>query len=180
MASGADVASAVEMLSGGHENIWGKRFLGRGVQAYFGSGNLSFSEISGEWQPVLVTGPGKWSCGSVTVEVTQTPPPENPASERCIILNAAKAGFPFMLRPWKEGDWMCPLGMGGRRRKLSDIFVSLKIPAPEKGRVVLMEYPDGDEGRIAAVIGRGKIDDSLKISVDTQFVIRLYEAGSEN
>lgn len=74
---------------------------------------------------------------------------------------------------------MCPLGMGGQRRKLSDVFVTLKVSAPEKDGVVLLEYP-GQRGRIAAVISHGRIDESLKVTPDTQLVIRIYEAGSKD
>ena len=67
---------------------------------------------------------------------------------------------------------MCPLGLGGKKRKLSDIFVSLKVAALEKDAVVLVSYP-GQEGRVAAIAGFGRIDDSLKATSATNTVIRI-------
>lgn len=159
--------------------VSGKQFRSGDYMAYLTSSELVISTARESWAPVLVTGPGRWTCGASVVEVSVTSAPENPAAEGGIILNAAKIDFPMLLRPWREGDWMCPLGMGGQRRKLSDVFVTLKVSAPEKDGVVLLEYP-GQRGRIAAVISHGRIDESLKVTPDTQLVIRIYEAGSKD
>ncbi len=84
----------------------------------------------------------------------------------------------WVVRRWREGDWMRPLGMGGRRKKLSDLFVDLGFDAFEKADAWVLASPDsapedGQEERasvccpeppshIWALIGR-RIDESIKI-----------------
>ena len=79
--------------------------------------------------------------------------------------DTAKIPFPFTVRHWKNGDWMRPLGMKGRR-KLSDIFVDLKFGLPEKEKALVI----ADEGsHILALIGH-RIDDSVKVTKDSTSV----------
>lgn len=86
----------------------------------------------------------------------------------------------WMLRPWREGDWMRPLGMGGRRKKLSDLFVDLGFDAFDKADAWVLASPEPvcrDEqpaqerasvccpeppSHILALIGH-RIDESVKI-----------------
>ena len=48
----------------------------------------------------------------------------------------------WMLRPWREGDWIRPLGMGGRRKKLSDLFVDLGFDIFDKADAWVLASPD--------------------------------------
>src|SRR5690606_24255709 len=43
-------------------------------------------------------------------------------SENVLQVDFKKLQFPLMLRFWEEGDYFCPLGMGGKRKKVSDYF----------------------------------------------------------
>jgi tRNA(Ile)-lysidine synthase len=43
----------------------------------------------------------------------------------------APAG-PYEIRTWQTGDRMCPVRLRGRSRKLSDLFIDLKIPRRER------------------------------------------------
>ncbi len=78
--------------------------------------------------------------------------------------------FPFTIRHWQPGDWMRPLGMRGRK-KLSDMFVDLKLDILEKKKALVI----ADEGfHILALVGH-RIDDSVKVTkaTATVTVIRL-------
>lgn len=78
--------------------------------------------------------------------------------------------FPFTIRHWQPGDWMRPLGMRGRK-KLSDMFVDLKLDILEKKKALVI----ADEGsHVLALVGH-RIDDSVKVTKDTSSVtvIRL-------
>ncbi len=78
--------------------------------------------------------------------------------------------FPFTVRHWQPGDWMRPLGMRGRK-KLSDMFVDLKLDILEKKKALVI----ADEGsHILALVGH-RIDDSVKVTkaTATVTVIRL-------
>jgi tRNA(Ile)-lysidine synthase len=48
-----------------------------------------------------------------------------------------KLQFPLILRHWREGDWMVPLGMKGRK-KLSDIFIDQKLTQSEKTNIWIL------------------------------------------
>lgn len=48
--------------------------------------------------------------------------------------------LPFLLRGWQNGDWMCPVGLNGKK-KLSDIFTGLKMNIEEKSRALVIVLP---------------------------------------
>jgi tRNA(Ile)-lysidine synthase len=39
---------------------------------------------------------------------------------------------PYEIRTWQTGDRMCPVRLRGRSRKLSDLFIDLKIPRGQR------------------------------------------------
>ena len=43
--------------------------------------------------------------------------------------------FPLVLRKWQPGDWFCPFGMGGKRKKVSDFLIDCKYPVSQKDQV---------------------------------------------
>ena len=86
-----------------------------------------------------------------------------------IVADCGKIGFPLKIRHWEAGDWMCPLGMGGRRKKLSDIFTALGWSAQEKEEAEVLEL----EGHHVAAILCCRIDESLKVGDGCREVIRF-------
>ena len=85
-----------------------------------------------------------------------------------LILDADKLHENIVFRHWRDGDWMVPFGMKGRK-KLSDIFSDLHFSIPEKESAILLEHPD-DPSRIAAIVGV-RIDDSMKVTEQTEKVM---------
>ncbi len=79
-----------------------------------------------------------------------------------------KLTFPLRLRRWQPGDWLCPLGMGGKRKKVSDLLVDLKVPRPLKNRVWVLI--SGSE--IAWVVGH-RLDERFRVTDATRRVWRL-------
>jgi tRNA(Ile)-lysidine synthase len=47
------------------------------------------------------------------------------------------------VRSWKRGDWFCPEGMGGHRKKLQDYFVDEKIRRSQRAAIPLVVAPAG-------------------------------------
>ncbi len=80
-------------------------------------------------------------------------------------LDADLLRFPLTLRRWQPGDWFCPLGMGGKRQKISDLLVNLKIPRPLKSRVWVLE----SGGEIAWVVG-WRVDERFRVKEATGWV----------
>ena len=92
-----------------------------------------------------------------------------------LAFDADKLKFPFVLRRWRDGDWLVPLGMRGKK-KVSDLFADLKYDSFMKASAVMISDVQ-TEGfaeiqHIAGVAGV-RIDDRYKISPDTTSVIRI-------
>ena len=111
----------------------------------------------------------------VTVEVlpwTQDMSLRQP--EGTVILDASKLCFPFVLRKWRSGDWIVPLGMRGKK-KISDLFTDLKYSHIDKARAVIVVDCAGDlaeQQHVAGVAGV-RIDDRYKVSDNTETIIRI-------
>lgn len=78
--------------------------------------------------------------------------------------------FPFFLRGWREADRMQPLGLKGSK-KLSDIFVDLKIPAHRKSREVMLTQSEKTSEVLALLCRR--ISEKMKVhpSADPQIIL---------
>ncbi|MGK6352173.1 tRNA lysidine(34) synthetase TilS [Parapedobacter sp. DT-150] len=83
-------------------------------------------------------------------------------------LDADKVTFPIRIRAWQEGDAFRPLGMKGTK-KLSDFFVSLKIPIYWKHAVPVVVDGHGDILWVAPF----RMDDRYKITDETKKVVTL-------
>ncbi len=84
-----------------------------------------------------------------------------------MVADAAKLKFPLRLRGWREGDWMRPFGMCGRRKKLSDIFTGLGYSASQKAGAIAVEL----EGSHVALVTGYRIDDALRVDAATEKVL---------
>ena len=125
-------------------------------------------QLTGIWD---IKEPGTYDCGGVRVkveildraEITDLKQPRG-----ILLLDAGKLPLPLIVRPWRAGDWLVPLGMHGRK-KLSDLFVDLKYSILDKQRARVIDW---QESRIAALLGeRG--DDALKVTSETRTVYRI-------
>ena len=139
---------------------------------------LSFrpTEGSGEiFTPVRI--PGTYHVNGTRIVVETLPwTPDMPLRqpEDTIILDAAKLKFPFVLRKWRPGDWMVPLGMKGKK-KISDLFTDLKYTHTQKDRAVILVDMTGDfaeQQHVAGVAGV-RIDDRYKVTDNTETIIRI-------
>ena len=72
------------------------------------------------------------------------------------------------VRNWKKGDYFYPLGMGGKRKKLSKFYKDIKLDVLDKPRQWLL--CDGDE--IVWVIGR-RADERFKVTDKTKKILRI-------
>ena len=131
------------------------------------SGNL-FMPIRGE---------GVYNVGAVRFKVEVIPwsssmPLKQPAGT--MILDASRLKFPFVCRSWRQGDWMIPFGMHGRK-KVSDMFVDMKYGQIEKANALMLVDCTGDRAgkqHIAGILGN-RIDEHYKVTEDTVSVIRI-------
>lgn len=172
-----DTIQALErLLKDEGKTFSGKVFLSPGWQAATSSGRITICrrQTADEIVELVIDGPGCFSSGGRTIEIWQEPyTPGMPLSLPTghIAFDSEVVPFPFTIRGWREGDWMQPLGMGGRRKKLSDIFIDLKYTLPQKKVELLVEMPGG-EGHIAAMLS-ARIDEKVKARDDTRTLTHI-------
>ncbi len=109
--------------------------------------------------------------------LTWTPdmPLKQPAGT--LIADASRLKFPFVLRAWRSGDWMIPLGMKGKK-KVSDLFADLKFSSLDKRSAVILvdTVTDGlAELQHIAALACLRLDDRYKVTPSTASVIRITE-----
>ena len=111
----------------------------------------------------------------VTVE-TLSWSPDMPLKQPAgtLILDASKLNFPFVLRGWRNGDWMIPFGMKGKK-KISDLFTDLKYGSMDKSSAVVIVDCKGDcaEQQHVAGVLPVRIDDHYKVTETTKEIIRI-------
>lgn len=87
---------------------------------------------------LLITGPGSYQLpfgGSISVEFSG--PALFPPLCGSAYFNPATAPFPWLVRTFRPGDRIVPLGMSGRK-KVKDVFIDRKIPTSERRRTPLL------------------------------------------
>jgi tRNA(Ile)-lysidine synthase len=75
--------------------------------------------------------------------------------------------FPLVLRSWKMGDRIIPLGMKGQQ-KISDLLIQIKVPLYKKQDVLVLE----SNGKIAWVVGL-RVSEEFKITPKTERILAV-------
>jgi tRNA(Ile)-lysidine synthase len=73
--------------------------------------------------------------------------------------------YPLTLRAWKSGDFFYPIGMKNRK-KLSDFFISQKIPLPSKSGIPILVNGNGE----IIWVGGLRPDERYKVTNNTKKV----------
>ena len=93
-----------------------------------------------------------------------------------LIADADKLPFPFVCRRWRQGDWLVPFGMKGKK-KVSDMFADLKFTSVQKDRALMIvdcRAQMAELQHVAGVLGV-RMDDVYRITDATGSVLRLTE-----
>jgi len=166
------VDSAMTLLTGGR-TVSGKIFEAHGNILEFSSAEIYVHPcLAEDSQSIEITDPGTYSISGISLEVStlgRSKLEELKQPKGTVIFDSKKLPFPFVIRGWKQGDWMTPLGMKGKK-KISDLFVDLKW-GPEKKRSALV-LDGGDPTRVLGLLGE-RIDDSVKIGPATTGVTKI-------
>jgi tRNA(Ile)-lysidine synthase len=86
-----------------------------------------------------------------------------------VYLDSAGVGSACVLRPRRPGDRFCPLGMGGRSKRVNEFMINEKIPASWREHIPLLV---NEEGRIVWVCG-WRPDERACVTGSTQQVVWL-------
>lgn len=112
----------------------------------------------------------------ILVESIENKPGTNLRQEKGILIcDAGRLRFPLTLRRWEPGDWMRPFGMGGRSKKLSDIFTDMKWSLSEKESAVIVHSPAlaGDDASHVAAVAGYRMDEALRVTKGSENIIRI-------
>ena len=173
--------SSIENLLMSDRTIPGKSFsssthilqTGRGVLEIRQKGMETYSE-----DIMPVKGPGIYNFNGRRFQIESIPWEKGMSPrqmEGVVALDAGQLRFPFVLRRWRNGDWMRPLGMKGRKL-LSDIFTDLKFSASQKASAVVIVdtlTPEMAESQHIAALAGLRIDEGYKIKSTTESIIRI-------
>ena len=104
--------------------------LGHGVRAICEHGLIRFrtsSEADAAPEPVSLRVPGSCRFGRWEVRAEVRSGPVEPAGPDLATLDAETLGEELVVRTWREGDRMRPLGMQGTK-SLQDLFTDRAVP----------------------------------------------------
>ncbi|OIQ18041.1 MAG: tRNA lysidine(34) synthetase TilS [Flavobacterium sp. MedPE-SWcel] len=76
--------------------------------------------------------------------------------------------FPLFVKKWKEGDYFYPLGMKGKKKKISKFFKDEKMSLSEKEDTWILY----SENEIIWVIGK-RADDRFKVTKSTTQILKI-------
>ena len=175
--------SSLNMLLCGSSTVSGRQFLAPRWRLVTGPSQLMVSrrrDLSPEDEVTVVRGPGIYNTGGVrySVESCDAVPVELCRTPGVTCADASVLAYPFIVRKWRKGDWMRPLGLGGRK-KLSDMFVDLKMSLPEKEDALVVvaplmqgNVPQDGPVRVAALMGK-RIDEKVRVGEECTGVVIL-------
>lgn len=163
-----------ELLSSG-KPLSGKLFLSPTHRLDLSSGEMVFSPLDerrDENPRVMVAVEGTYELAGRKFSIRKESRPHSLRAPEGVLYIKSDA-FPFFLRKWQEGDYITPLGLNGKKKKLSDMFVDLKIPAFRKdSEVVIGSGPEGSE--VLALLCR-RISEKLKVNPEDDDIIVIRE-----
>lgn len=84
-------------------------------------------------------------------------------------IDARLLSFPLLLRPWRMGDYLYPIGMGMKKKKIKKLLIDLKIPQHEKEQVWVIE----SNKKIVWVCGI-RSDERFKVGPATKDILHLH------
>ena len=159
----AVIGDMVELIKSG-KTFSGKEFRSATHVARTSRNSITLEALSGEGRTadleddsVEVTGAGEYVVGGVGFEVEVAEIEDLKQPEGVTVVNLS---FPFTVRPWIAGDWMRPLGMKGRKKKLSDMFNDLKFSREQKDRALVIA---GEGSHVLALLGY-RVDISVALT----------------
>ena len=121
-----------------------------------------------EWVINTFTGTKSINLGTMTLHLEMPFDGRPDFSDRHIFyLDTRKFSFPLVVRSWKKGDRMIPLGMRNSK-KLSDIFIDEKYEESAKHQAWVIET----EGKIIALSGF-RISEQVKWEPSTKAILKM-------
>ena len=96
---------------------------------------------------------------------------EGNSSSEWIEIDLGAVEGELSIRTPEPGDRIDPLGMNGHSKKLSDIFIDMKVPRDR--RVSMPILVDAESGKILGIPPLGLVAESAKVYAGTREILRL-------
>jgi tRNA(Ile)-lysidine synthase len=114
----------------------------------------------------VALGEGRRLCADVLspAEAERT----RPDGRSSFTIGADEGQWPLIVRKRQPGDWFCPTGMGGRRKKLQDFFVDQKVARHRRDQVPLVLAPSD-----IVWVGGYRGDERFRPQSGTSTIVRL-------
>jgi tRNA(Ile)-lysidine synthase len=106
---------------------------------------------------------------AVSADISAEPPSQSSPAPLTAAVRAGAVALPLAVRSRRRGDRLRPAGMGGRQKKLQDLFVDRKIARELRDSVPLVV--DSDD-RILWVVGQAVAED-FRVTAASQGVLLL-------
>jgi len=106
--------------------------------------------------------------GLIEVSILEKPSYFPPKSKKISCFDIDKIHFPLTLRYYMCGDFMFPLGMKGKKKKLNRIFIDTKIAQNERKKIPLLCI----DNEVLWIFGQ-RISENYKITDSTKKVVML-------
>ena len=140
--------------------------VGAGVRAVAEYGVLRFEPLSAARaadvpEPVRLAVPGRVSFGEQEIRCEVVAPARAPG-----MLDRATLGSEVLVRSWRPGDRMRPLGLDGSK-SLQDLFTARRVPRRRRATVAVVEAAGGEIAWVAGVATseRYKVTESTREAV---------------
>ncbi|RZJ66048.1 MAG: tRNA lysidine(34) synthetase TilS [Flavobacterium sp.] len=91
-----------------------------------------------------------------------------PIEAGTIYVDFQKLKFPLFVRKWREGDYLCPAGMNGQKKKLSKYFKDEKFSLTDKEEAWLL----CSDNNIVWVIGK-RADERFRTTPGTTQILKI-------
>lgn len=127
--------------------------------------------LSGEFTDLLLIEefPATLSLGKYTYTFNVMPTPMvMDQGKDTALLDFKHIEHPLLLRKWKTGDYLYPIGMEMKKKKVSRMLINDKVPIHEKEHVIVLE----SNKRIAWIVGM-RLDERFKIKPTTEKVLMV-------
>ncbi len=110
---------------------------------------------------ILDTSGGEWKVPFGRIKIYKTSDSRILKDQFGVTIDSERLGDTLILRPWRTGDRIQPLGMKGKK-KVSDLMIDEKIPLNLKNRVLVLE----SDGELVWVVGL-RISEKFKVRPET-------------
>jgi tRNA(Ile)-lysidine synthase len=165
----ADVAAVLEVADGRRRAVelpGGRRVERVGDALLVGTPGPGAPAALGDGLVVPSPVPGRLALGPVAVDtwVEPTPPDGWPDGRWRAVADADAVGPELVLRPWRAGDRIRPLGLGGSKL-VADALAEVGIAAGDRAMHPVLERPS--DGEIVWVLGY-RVADGVRVTAATR------------